>query len=127
MSLAELNNVDSFFVTNDDGTVTECDILFSLDDGEDGMFIVFTDGSRNEYGRVRAFAGLYNPASCENMLLPIENETDMNYIASALKYINTENRRRDKKRRRRGVDVYGSRYGRSAWRHKSIFAELFTR
>ncbi len=127
MSLVELNNADSFFVTNDDGTVTECGILFSLDDGEDGMLIVFTDGSRNEYGGVRAFAGLYNPAVCENMLLPIENETDMNYIDSALKYINTENRRRDRKRRRRRVDVSGSHYRRSAWGYKSLFADLFTR
>ena len=125
MALLDFKNADSFTIENGEGETVECSVLFSFDDGEDGMLIVFTDGSKDEYGRVRAFAGLFNPAVCENMLLPIESETDMDYIDSALKHINRRNKIRDLRRRRR--DVYGFCNGRHAWRHKTLYRGLFAR
>ena len=104
MTAIDFYNNDCFFVENDDGTTVKCDILISVDNEENGKLIVFTDGSKNENGAVRAFASRYNPAVCGNMLLPIEDESDRDFVGSVLRYI-----LRREKIRARLRDVQGSR------------------
>ena len=49
-------------VTNDKGETIVCDILFTFDSEETNKsYIVYTDNSKDENGKVRVFASIYNP------------------------------------------------------------------
>ena len=119
MAAIDFDKEDIFFVENDNGRV-KCDILFSFQD-EYGFFVVFTDGSKTENGKTRAFAARYDPDISENILLPIENEEDIEYVNEAFNYSVRRNNRRTRR------DVYGVRHGRYAWYHKPIFRRIFSR
>ena len=76
---------NTFTMTDENGTVYECEILLTFD-CEEGVIVVFTDGSLDDDGCTRVFAsklGEPKPGG-DATLLPIENDETWNAVDAAL-------------------------------------------
>ena len=105
MSVIDFDRTDCFFVENSDGTTVKCDVLVSFKNDR-GSFVVYTDGSKNENGSIRAFASRCDSAVSSEVLLPIEEE-DRNFVESVLECAIKENIRRARINDVRGVRKKG--------------------
>lgn len=91
-----INDNMSFSVLNENGEKTECDILFSFDNEETGKsYVVYTDNSFDNEGKIQVFASTYDPSSEEQVLLPIESEKEWKIIEIILEEIMNEINRGD--------------------------------
>ncbi len=78
-------------VTNDKGETIVCDILFTFDSEETNKsYIVYTDNSKDENGKVRVFASIYNPNDPKTILEDIKTDKEWKIIDTILKELQEE-------------------------------------
>ena len=78
-------------VTNDKGEEVVCDILFTFDSDETGKsYIVYTDNSKDENGKVRVFASIYDPNDAKTKLEDIKTEKEWKVIETILETLQEE-------------------------------------
>lgn len=78
-------------VTNDKGEEVVCDILFTFDSEETGKsYIVYTDNSKDENGKVRVFASIYNPNDPKSLLEDITTDKEWKVIDTILQTLQEE-------------------------------------
>ena len=78
-------------LTNDKGEEVVCDILFTFDSEETNKsYIVYTDNSKDENGKVRVFASIYNPGDAKTKLEDIKTEKEWKIIETILETLQEE-------------------------------------
>lgn len=78
-------------VTNDKGETIVCDILFTFDSEETKKsYIVYTDNSKDENGKVRVYASIYNPNDPKTKLEDIKTEKEWKVIDTILQTLQEE-------------------------------------
>lgn len=78
-------------LTNDKGEEVVCDILFTFDSDETGKsYIVYTDNSKDENGKVRVFASIYNPNDVKTKLEDIKTDKEWKVIETILETLQEE-------------------------------------
>ena len=78
-------------LTNEKGEEVVCDILFTFDSDETGKsYIVYTDNSKDESGKVRVFASIYNPNDAKTKLEDIKTEKEWKVIETILETLQEE-------------------------------------
>ncbi len=78
-------------VTNDKGETIVCDILFTFDSEETNKsYIVYTDNSKDENGKVRVFASIYNPNDPKTKLEDIKTDKEWKVIDTILQTLQEE-------------------------------------
>ena len=78
-------------VTNDRGEEVVCDILFTFDSEETGKsYIVYTDNTKDENGKVRVFASIYNPNDPKTILEDIKTDKEWKIIETILDTLQEE-------------------------------------
>ena len=78
-------------VTNENGEEVVCDILFTFDSEETGKsYIVYTDNSKDENGKVRVFASIYNPNDPKTLLEEIKTDKEWKVIDTILQTLQEE-------------------------------------
>ena len=78
-------------VTNDNGEEVVCDILFTFDSEETGKsYIVYTDNSKDENGKVRVFASIYHPNDPKSLLEDITTDKEWKVIDTILQTLQEE-------------------------------------
>ena len=78
-------------VTNDNGETIVCDILFTFDSEETNKsYIVYTDNSKDENGKVRVFASIYNPNDPKTKLEDIKTDKEWKVIDTILQTLQEE-------------------------------------
>ena len=78
-------------VTNDKGEQVVCDILFTFDSEEtEKSYIVYTDNTKDENGKVRVYASIYNPDDPKTKLEDIKTEKEWKVIDTILQTLQEE-------------------------------------
>ena len=78
-------------VTNDKGESIVCDILFTFDSEETGKsYIVYTDNSKDEQGKVRVYASIYKPDDPKTKLEDIKTDKEWKIINTILQTLQEE-------------------------------------
>ena len=78
-------------VTNDKGEQIVCDILFTFDSEETGKsYIVYTDNTKDENGKVRVYASIYNPSDPKTKLEDIKTDKEWKIIETILETLQEE-------------------------------------
>ena len=78
-------------VTNDKGESIVCDILFTFDNEETGKsYIVYTDNTKDENGKVRVYASIYNPNDPKTKLEDIKTDKEWKVIDTILQTLQEE-------------------------------------
>ena len=78
-------------ITNDQGEEVICDILFTFDSEETGKsYIVYTDNSKDENGKVRVYASIYNPNDPKSKLEDIKTDKEWKVIDTILQTLQEE-------------------------------------
>lgn len=78
-------------VTNEKGESIVCDILFTFDSEETGKsYIVYTDNSKDENGKVRVYASIYKPDDPKTKLEDIKTEKEWKIIDTILQTLQEE-------------------------------------
>ena len=78
-------------ITNEKGESVVCDILFTFDSEETKKsYIVYTDNSKDESGKVRVFASIYNPNDPKSKLEDIKTDKEWKVIDTILKTLQEE-------------------------------------
>ena len=78
-------------VVNDKGETIVCDILFTFDSEETGKsYIVYTDNSKDENGKVRVYASIYNPNDPKTKLEDIKTDKEWKIIDTILQTLQEE-------------------------------------
>lgn len=75
----------TFTLTDENGTVHDCEILFTFDCDE-GEVVAYTDGTEDENGALAVFASILGEPrqNGDANLLPIENDETWNAVDAAL-------------------------------------------
>lgn len=78
-------------ITNNKGEQVICDILFTFDNDETKKsYIVYTDNTRDESGRVRVYASIYNPNDPKTKLEDIKTDKEWKVIDTILQTLQEE-------------------------------------
>lgn len=78
-------------LTNENGEEIVCDILFTFDSEETGKsYIVYTDNSKDENGKVRVFASIYHPNDPKTRLEDIKADKEWKIIDTILQTLQEE-------------------------------------
>ena len=78
-------------VTNDRGEEVVCDILFTFDSDETGKsYIVYTDNTKDESGKVRVYASTYNPNDPKTKLEELQTDKEWKIIDTILQTLQEE-------------------------------------
>ena len=78
-------------VTNDKGETVVCDILFTFDSEETKKsYIVYTDNTKDENGKVRVYASIYNPNDPKSKLEDIKTDKEWKVIDTILQTLQEE-------------------------------------
>ena len=78
-------------ISNDKGQEIICDILFTFDSEETGKsYIVYTDNTREESGKVRVYASIYNPNDPKTKLEDIKTDKEWKVIDTILQTLQEE-------------------------------------
>ena len=78
-------------VTNEKGESVVCDILFTFDNEETGKsYIVYTDNTKDENGKVRVYASIFNPDDPKTKLEDIKTEKEWKVIDTILQTLQEE-------------------------------------
>ncbi len=78
-------------VTNDKGEQVVCDILFTFDSDETKKsYIVYTDNSKDDEGKTRVFASIYNPNDPKTKLEDIKTDKEWKIIETILQTLQEE-------------------------------------
>ena len=80
-----------FTIVNDKGEEVECEILFTFDSDETKKsYIVYTDNTKDEEGKVRVYASIYNPNDPKTKLEDIKTDKEWKIIDTILKTLQEE-------------------------------------
>ncbi len=72
-------------IKNNEGVELECDVLFTFDDEDTKKsYIVFTDNSLDEDGKVKVYANTYDPEGKSDDLGEIKSEKEWQVLESLL-------------------------------------------
>lgn len=75
----------TFQVSNENGDIVECEILFTFDNAKtQKSYIVYTDHTTDEDGKLHVFAATYDPNQSEGQLHAIETEEEWGIIQHLL-------------------------------------------
>ncbi len=86
-----MENKNTIKVTNDKGEEVVCDILFTFDSDETNKsYIVYTDNSKDESGKVRVFASIYDPKDPKTKLEDIKTDKEWKVIETILQTLQEE-------------------------------------
>ena len=86
-----MNDKNTIRVTNDKGEEIICDILFTFDSDETGKsYIVYTDNTKDETGKVRVYASTYDPNSQKTKLEDIKTDKEWKVIETILETLQEE-------------------------------------
>ena len=78
-------------ITNENGEQIICDILFTFDNDETKKsYIVYTDNTKDEVGRVRVYASTYNPNDPKTKLEDIKTDKEWKVIDTILQTLQEE-------------------------------------
>ena len=78
-------------ISNDKGEEVVCDILFTFDNDETGKsYIVYTDNTKDENGKVRVYASIYNPNDPKSKLEEIKTDKEWKVIDTILQTLQEE-------------------------------------
>lgn len=78
-------------ITNENGEQIICDILFTFDNDETKKsYIVYTDNTKDEAGRVRVYASTYNPNDPKTKLEDIKTDKEWKVIDTILQTLQEE-------------------------------------
>ena len=80
-----MNNNVKISITDQDGNIIECDILFTFDNEENNKsYIVYTNNKVDELGNLMIYANIYDPNSDDGSLEKIETEEEWALIEQLL-------------------------------------------
>lgn len=78
-------------LTNDKGEEVICDILFTFDSEEtQKSYIVYTDNTKDEEGKVKVYASIYNPNDPKSKLEDIKTDKEWKVIDTILQTLQEE-------------------------------------
>ncbi len=78
-------------IKDDKGNELVCDILFTFDNEETKKsYIVYTDNTKDENGKVRVYASIYDPKVKNGKLEEIKTDKEWKYIDTILKTLQEE-------------------------------------
>lgn len=78
-------------LTNEKGEEVICDILFTFDSEETHKsYIVYTDNTKDEEGKVRVYASIYNPDDPKTKLEDIKTDKEWKVIDTILQTLQEE-------------------------------------
>ena len=78
-------------LTNEKGEEVVCDILFTFDSDETSKsYIVYTDNTKDEAGKVRVYASIYNPNDAKTKLEDIKTDKEWKVIETILETLQEE-------------------------------------
>lgn len=76
---------NTFVCLDENGNKIECTILFTFDIEKTGKnYIIYTDNTTDETGKIRTYASTYEPDCEESELGPIETEEEWKMIEGIL-------------------------------------------
>lgn len=79
-------------LTGEDGISKEYQVLLTFETEENNnLYYVYTDGSLDEEGFVKTFAGIYDNNNGKETLLPVETDEEWQLIEKLLMKIDNEN------------------------------------
>lgn len=78
---------NSFFVFDEDGRRVNCDILFTFESNEGKQYVVYTERTKDNDGKVQVYANIYDLSGNEMELLPIETEAEWDMLQMILESI----------------------------------------
>ena len=82
---------NSFTLINDKGEEKTYDVLFTFDNDETKKsYIVYTDNSLDDNGKVQVYASIYNPDDPHSELKEIKTEKEWKVIETILESIEEE-------------------------------------
>ena len=83
-----MNNNSTFKMITDDGQEVVCNVLFTFDSEETKKsYIVYTDNSLDDNGKVQVYASIYNPDDPHSELKEIKTEKEWKVIETILESI----------------------------------------
>ena len=86
-----MNNNSTFKMITDDGQEVVCNVLFTFDSEETKKsYIVYTDNSLDDNGKVQVYASIYNPDDPHSELKEIKTEKEWKVIETILESIEEE-------------------------------------
>ncbi len=75
----------AFKVSNENGDIIDCEILFTFENTKTAKnYIVYTDHTTDQDGKMHVFAAIYDPNQSEGQLQPIETEEEWGIIQHLL-------------------------------------------
>jgi len=78
-------------IVGENGEKVVCDILFTFDSEETNKsYMVYTDNSKDENGKVRVFASIYDPQDPTSKLEEIKTEKEWKVINTILETLQEE-------------------------------------
>lgn len=78
-------------IVGEKGEKVVCDILFTFDNEETGKsYMVYTDNSKDENGKVRVYASIYDPKNPNSKLEEIKTEKEWKVINTILETLQQE-------------------------------------
>ena len=84
-------NHSVFTIKNEKGETIECEVLFTFESPETKKsYIVYTDRTKAEDGKIKVYANIYDPNGTTKDLLPIETEEEWNTIEAILAKLEKE-------------------------------------
>lgn len=89
-----MNKENTFKVIGNDGKELEFEVLFTFESDETKKnYMVYTDNSIDEEGKVRVYASVFVPDAEPLELLPVETEREWKIIETILQSIEEENKK----------------------------------
>jgi len=86
-----MKDKNTITLTNENGEEVVCDILFTFDSEETNKsYIVYTDNTKDENGKVRVYASIYNPNDAKTKLDDIKTEKEWKVIETILQTLQEE-------------------------------------
>lgn len=78
-------------IVGENGEKVICDILFTFDNEETNKsYMVYTDNTKDENGKVRVYASIYDPADPKSKLEEIKTEKEWKVIDTILETLQQE-------------------------------------
>lgn len=78
-------------ITTESGAQVICDILFTFDNEEtEKSYIVYTDNSKDDNGKVRVYASIYDPTDPKSKLEDIKTDKEWKVIDTILQTLQEE-------------------------------------
>ncbi len=86
-----MNEKNTIKLRNEKGDEVVCDILFTFDNEETKKsYIVYTDNTKDENGKVRVYASIYNPNEPNSELEDIKTDKEWKVIDTILETLQEE-------------------------------------